>query len=145
MILGESSGQEGSTMADLGRDVDSKFDANVPTVLGETYDQQAASFCGEAFVARYIRVWAIYVPLCFTSPNYKGDIMTLTDMCFGDVKQIPKSWDINPNPCYRYTENQWIGRKILTGNQWDFPVKIWGFPVDFPLNHPSLRRTGLLG
>ena len=31
-------------------------------------------------------------------PKKKG-ISSPTDNCFGDVKQIPTSWDINPNPC----------------------------------------------
>ena len=35
---------------------------------------------------------------CFTSPNKKGDISSPTDICCGDVKQIPKARDINPNP-----------------------------------------------
>ena len=32
----------------------------------------------------------IDVPLCFTSPNYEGDISTPTDIWFGDRNKIPK-------------------------------------------------------
>ena len=41
-----------------------------------------------------------YVPLCFISPNYQGDIISSRYGCFGDVKQIPNYRDINPNPCW---------------------------------------------
>ena len=35
----------------------------------------------------------------FTSPNSWGYFISNRYGCFGDVKQIPKSWDINPKPC----------------------------------------------
>ena len=42
-----------------------------------------------------------------------GDISSQTYICFGDVKQIPKSWDINPNPWYE--NDVLMTRKFLFG------------------------------
>ena len=39
-------------------------------------------------------------------PTRKGIFHFHTDTCFGDVKQIPNSWDINPNPCESWTAYQ---------------------------------------